>query len=298
MLEQLAEGGQDLVGGPAGQHQRAPRHPQADAESGFSRATPAYVADERVHPSVGRLDHVVEVPAEQVLLTAGQAPRRHAQPRVSQQRRGQQAALQPGVLLGLNLRHPEFPLGFLGPAPLDRVPDHAMQHVPGYLALDQVVLRSGPDRLLAQVLVRLPGQHHDGRLRVDPQQLPQPLQANGVGQAQVEQHAGRLGDHGTGLAEGARTLEDHRGVHLTQQLLHEQRVAVVVLNEQDGRPVRVTGGGCGVKLSVTYHRDLYLCLTWRAAGAQYSRHSIMPARRMFGIPRYRGAGGGARCRDR
>ena len=201
MLEQLVEGGQDLVGGPAGQHQRAPGHPQADAEGGLGRAAPAHVADERVHPAVGRLDHVVEVPAEQVLLAAGQAARRHAQPRVGQQRRGQQAALQPRVLLGLDLGHAQFSLGLLGPAPLDRVADHAVQHVPGDLALDQVILSSRPDRLLAQVLVRLSGQHDDGRLRLEPQQLPQSLQALRVRQAEVEQHARGLGDHGGGLAE-------------------------------------------------------------------------------------------------
>ena len=133
-----------------------------------------------------------------------------------------------------------------------------MQHVPGDLALDQVILRSGPDRLLAQVLVRLPGQHHDGRLRVELQQLPQPLQAAGVRQAQVEQHAGRLGDHGRGLAEGPRAQDDDRRVHVAQQLLHEQRVAVVVLDEQDARLVAVARGSRGVKLSVTCHRNLHL----------------------------------------
>ena len=142
-------------------------------------------------------------------------------------------------------------------APLDRVPDHAVQHVPGDLALDQVVLRSGPHRLLAEVLAGLPGQHDDGRLRLDAQQLPQPLQALRVGQAQIEQHAGRVRDQGRGLAEGPGPLHHDRGVHLPQELLDEQGIAVVVFDQQDGHLLVAAGGGRGVKLSVTCHRHLH-----------------------------------------
>ena len=177
VLEQLAERGQDLLGGPAGQHHGAPRHPQADAERGLGRAAAADVADEGVHPAIRGLDHVVEVPAEQMVLAAGQAACRHAQPRVRQQRRGQQATLQPGVLLGQDLRHVQRPLCLLRAPPLDRVPDDPVQHVPGDLALDQVILGAGPDRLFPQVLARLAGEHDDGRIRLELQQLPEPVQA-------------------------------------------------------------------------------------------------------------------------
>ena len=104
-------------------------------------------------------------------MPAGMAARRHAQPFVGQQRRRQQAAFQPGVLLSQDLRDAELALGFGRATPLDRVPDHTVQHGPGDFALDQVVLRSGPHRLLAEVLAGLPGQHHDGRLGLDAQQL-------------------------------------------------------------------------------------------------------------------------------
>ena len=142
-------------------------------------------------------------------------------------------------------------------APLDRVPDHAVQHRPVDLALDQVVLRSGPHRLLAEVLARLPGQHDDGRLGLDAQQLPQPLQALRVGQAQVEQHAGRVRDQRGGLAEGPGPLHHDRGVHLQQELLDEQGVAVVVFDEQDRHLVVAARSGGGIKLSVTCHRYLH-----------------------------------------
>ena len=155
------------------------------------------------------------------------------------------------------LRDAQFALGFLGLAAHDRVPDHAVQHGPGDLALDQVVLRSGPHRLLAEVLARLPGEHDDGRLGLDAQQLPQPLQALRVGQAQIEQHAGHLRHEGRGLAEGAGPLHHDRSVYLRQELLREQGVAVVVFDEQDRHLVVAARGGGGIKLRVTCHRYLH-----------------------------------------
>ncbi len=201
MLEQLVEGGKYLVGGPAGQDQRAPGHTQADAERGFGRAPPADVADKGVHPAVRRLDHVVEIPAQQHVLAAGPAARRYAQPGVSQQRRREQAALKPGILLGVDLRRVQLPLCFLRTPAFHRVPDHPVQHVPGDVAFDQVVLCSGPDRLFSQVLVGIAGQHDDGRFRLDLEQLPEPVQALRIRQAQVEKDAGRAGHQLPGLTE-------------------------------------------------------------------------------------------------
>ncbi len=71
----------------ASQHQRAPRHSQANAERGLGRAAPADIADQGVHPAVRHFDHIVEITAKQHVLTAGQAARRDAQARVAKQRR-------------------------------------------------------------------------------------------------------------------------------------------------------------------------------------------------------------------
>ena len=107
----------------ASQHHGAPRHPQADAECGLSRAAAADISDEGVHPAVRGLDHVVEIATEQVVLAAGQAARRYAEPGVGQQRRREQAALEPDVLLGVELRHLQLTLRFFGPLAFHRVPD-------------------------------------------------------------------------------------------------------------------------------------------------------------------------------
>ena len=251
MLEQLAERGEYLVSRAAGQHQRPPGHSQADAERGFGRASPADVADEGVHPAVAALHHIVEVSAEQHVLAAGQAARGHAEPRVGQQRRRQQATLKPGIFLGVDLRRVEFPLGLLGPSAFHRIPDHPVQHVPGDLALDQVVLRAGPDRPLPQVLIGLTGQHDDGGIRVELEQFPEAVQAARVRQSQIEQDAGRVGDQGLGLGEGPRPLHDHRGSDFKEQFLYQQGIAVIVLDEQDLNLVMTRGRRRGLEPRVT-----------------------------------------------
>ena len=128
--------------------------------------------------------------------------------------------------------------------------------MPGDLTLDQVVLGAGPDRLLSQVLARLAGQHDDGRLRLELQQLPQPVQSLRVRQAEVEQHASRAGYQVLGLDQGPRTLHDDRGSDLAEQLADEQGVAVVVLDEQDMDLIVAVGRGHGLEFSVTCHRNL------------------------------------------
>ena len=157
----------------------------------------------------------------------------------------------------MDLRHLQGPLRFLRAPPLDRVPDDPVQLVPGDVALDQVVLSPGPDRLLPQVLARLAGQHHDGRLRLELEQLPEPVQALRIRQAQVEEHAGRVGDQGLGLGERPRAPHHDRGSHLAQQLADQQGVAVVVLDEQDLYLIVAGGRGRGLEFSVTCHRNLH-----------------------------------------
>ena len=149
------------------------------------------------------------------------------------------------------------PLRLLRTPPLDRVPDDPVQHVPGDVALDQVILGAGPNRPLPQVLARLAGQHDDGRLRLELQQLPEPVQALRIRQAEVEKHAGRAGYQVLGLDQGPRAPYDDRGSDLAEQLADEHGVAVVVLDEQDLDLVVAGGRGRGLKFSFTCHRNLH-----------------------------------------
>ena len=156
------------------------------------------------------------------------------------------------------------PLCLLRAPPLDRVPDDPVQHVPGDLALDQVILGAGPDRLLAEVLARLAGQDDDGRLRLELQQLPEPVQALRIRQAEVQKHAGRAGYQVLGLDQGPCAPDDDRGSDLAEQLADEHGVAVVVLDEQDLDLVVAGGRGRGLEFSVTCHRNLHRCGTQNA----------------------------------
>jgi hypothetical protein len=247
VLQHLLDRGQHLGHRPAGEHHGPPCDAQAHAERGLLRAAAAHVTDHHVHPAVGRLDQVEEVPAEQHLAAAGPVPGRDRQPRVRQQRRRQQAAFQPGVLPRDELCLAQLLLDLLGPAALHRVPDDPAQQLPVHLALDQVVLRTGANRLGAEVLVGQAGEHDHGDLgHVLPQPV-HPLQLVRVGQVKVEQHAGRRGQQRFGLGDRPHPVEGHRGTRVQQVLLDEQGIPVVVLDEQhphvarDGRGSRDPG---------------------------------------------------------
>ena len=129
------------------EHQRPPRDPQADAERGGVGPVAGDVADHGVHGAVVVLHGVVEVAAQQRAPAARAVVRGQLQLRVADQRRRQQAALQAGVLLGVQPRDLELLARLVGAPALDRVADRARQPLPVDLALDQVVLRARGDGL-------------------------------------------------------------------------------------------------------------------------------------------------------
>jgi hypothetical protein len=232
VLEHLLDRGQDLGHRPARQDHRAPGHSQAHAEGGLLRPAPTDVTHHGVYPAAGRLHQVVEVPAEQRLPATGLVPGGDGQPSVGQQRRGQQPAFQPGVLPRDDLRLTELALDLLGAAAFHRIPDDPVQQRPVHLALHQIVLGSGANRFLPQVLVGPPGQHDHRDLRQVLLQPAHPLQLMGIRQAQVEQHTGGRGQQWPRLGHRPRPLQrDGRG-GLGQQLLDQEGVAVVILDQQ------------------------------------------------------------------
>ena len=186
ILERLLYGGQDLAHGAPGEHHGPPGDPEADSERRLVRPAAADIADHGVHPAVRRLDHVVEVAAEQHLLTAGPVTGGYRQSRVRQQRRRQQAAFEPGVLRRVQPGLAELALGLFGAAAFDRVTHYSLQQEPVYLALDQVVLCARGDGFLTEVLVGDTGENHHGQLGPCLLQPPDALQAARVGELQVE----------------------------------------------------------------------------------------------------------------
>jgi hypothetical protein len=107
------------------------------------------------------------------------------------------------------------------------------------------------------MLTRLAGQHDDGRLRLDRQQLPQPVQPLRVRQPQVEQDAGCSGHQFPGVGQGPRTPHDDRGADLAQQLTDQQGIAVVVLDQQHLHLLAAGSSDRSLAFSVTYHQDLH-----------------------------------------
>ena len=108
---------------------------------------------------------------------------------IGDQRRGQQAALQAGVLLRVQAGDLELLARLVRAPALDRVADRAGQALPVDLALDQVVLRARGDGLDAAALVVEAGEdehRHVGAVGLELVQRGQPVR---VGQVEIQQHA-------------------------------------------------------------------------------------------------------------
>ncbi len=177
-----------LLGHP-GQDERPPRHAQERPERRLVGAVARDVADDRVHGAVGVADGVEEVAAEHRAGAARAVEHDRVHAAAREQRRGQQAAFQPGGLGGDELLLPQAQQARLRAAALDGVAHGADQQRAVDLALDQVVLGARGDRVGAEVLVVEAGEHADGGERVGREQGAQPVEARVAGQVEVEQHA-------------------------------------------------------------------------------------------------------------
>ena len=122
----------------------------------------------------------------------------------------------------------------VGAPALDRVAHRPREALPVDLALDQVVLRAGGHGLRAAHLVVEAREDEHRQLHALGLELVQRGQAMRVGQVEVEQDAVDLLEV---LAPrlGERVGADELDVRTAdrEELLDEQRVAVVVLDEQD-----------------------------------------------------------------
>ena len=182
----------------------------------------------------GVLHRVVEVAAQQRAPAARAVVGGQLQAGIADQRGRQQAALEAGVLLGVQARDLELLARLVRAPALDRVAHGARQSLPVDLALDQVVLRARGDRVDAAPLVVEAGQDEHGQVHAIGLERVQRRQAVGVRQVEVQQHAVDVVE-----VLAPRLGERHRPHDLDvraadrEQLLDEQRVAVVVLDEQD-----------------------------------------------------------------
>src|SRR5947209_11441219 len=82
--------------------------------------------------------------------------------------------------------------------------------------------------LFPQVLARLAGEHDDGRIRLELQQLPEPVQPLRIRQAEVEEHASRAGYQVLGLdRKSTRLNSSHANISyavfcLKKKKIHEE----------------------------------------------------------------------------
>ena len=235
-VEEAGERDEDLVVGHLGEHQGAPRDPQVYAEGGLVGAVAHHVTDHGADPPVRHLDDVVEVAAEHGAGPAGTVVAGAADEVGAQQRLGQQPALEPRVLGGQQPLLVQLYLGQLRLAALDGVPDRAVEQLGREVVLDQVVLGARGDRVDAGAVVAAGEDDDRGRrdLGDDGVQRGESLR---VGKSEVEQDAPRLVGQrldalGDGSAPGQVVVGESR---LAQALANEDRVPLVILDEQDAR---------------------------------------------------------------
>ncbi|MDQ0785128.1 hypothetical protein QFZ64_000625 [Streptomyces sp. B3I8] len=206
---------------------------------------PADVADDGVHEAVLGLYDVEEVTAEQGLFPPGEVPGGGGHAGRAEQRQGQQPPFQARVLLGTQPALSQGDPGEFGLLALDGVADRALQQLGVDLALDEVVLGPRRERLDPGVGLGQAGQDDDGRLGAGVADRVDGLEAGHVGQVQVEQDAvGRAGgEFGAGLGDGTALYEGVREVGVVEQFLDQQRVARVVLDQQDAQVAEVADTG-------------------------------------------------------
>ncbi len=148
-----------------------------------------HVADHGVHGAVGGLDRVVEVAAEQRAPPARPVVRVEHEVVVVDQRGGQQAALEAGVLLRVQARDLELAPRLVRPQALDRVVHGAGEALTVDLALDQVVLRARADGFHPAALVVEAGEDEHRDVRAVGLEAVQPGEALRVREVEVQQDA-------------------------------------------------------------------------------------------------------------
>ncbi len=174
----------------AGECQCPPSDPQRRAQGRLVGPVPGDVPDQDMDDPVRRLHDVVEVATQQRVLATRPIPGDNLDTGfVQQQRGGQQAAFQQGVLAGPKLTRVQIRGDDLDPLALDRVKHCAAQHFGFDASLDQIILRPGRDRGSPEVLVVQTGQHHDRNRRVAFRDAVQSVHAVGVRQVQIQQYA-------------------------------------------------------------------------------------------------------------
>ena len=188
------------------------------------------------------LDDVKEVAAEDLAPVAGAVGADDRDPRVVDERVRYQAALHARVLGALDAEYRELALEALGELALDRMADSARETRAADRALDQVVLRAGAERLDPTLLVGIAGQHDDRHLGIRLSEPADGFDPERVGESEVEQDAVGRTEPALGLAKlsGAVDPQDRPG--LDQQLGHDRRVAVIVLDQQHAARLDASGG--------------------------------------------------------
>ena len=228
----------------AGQHQRAPGDAQADAQRGLVRPVPADVADQRVHGAVGGLDHVVEVAAEQRPPPPGPVAGRDSDRRSSRRAARGSRPRSSRVFSSACAARTRAGSARRSSARCARSRSGSARasSVAVDLALDQVVLGAGGDRLDARGARRrgrsAPARAAVGAAARAPGAAPSSPVASGSPRSSSTQST--PAELGARASASERTRVDlDRARRSASSSCDQERVAVVVLDEQHPQRGRV-----------------------------------------------------------
>lgn len=166
---------------------------------------------------------------------AGFVPRGRAEVLAVQQRDGEQAAFEPGVLLGYPLVGAQGRGCAFDLLALEGVADGAAEGLGVEVALAEVVLGTGGDGGEPGLGLGEAGQHDDGGVGGGVHDAGDRVEAVHVREVQVEQDADQSvapGEVALGLGEGADADQFGVEVAVGERLLQQERVAGVVLDEK------------------------------------------------------------------
>ena len=240
------------LGCRAGEHHRAPCDAEGDSDGGFGRSVPADVTDHRPDGAVVEHDGVVEVATEES-VGAGPVAGGGLKVRSVDVEHGKQAASEAIVLGPLSLGEEEADAVSLGPAALDGEVDGLGDAEAVDLALHEVVLGAGTQRGDASLTVVEAGQHDDRQVGRPVAEADDRLDALGVGEPEVDERAVVARGHLEGRADRRHAAKVEALSGVGQQLLDEERIAVIVLHQQEAE----VGHSLAARVAIELHPAIH-----------------------------------------
>jgi hypothetical protein len=237
VFEDLLKGCKQLLWASSCERKRTPGGTKAHADRGFVRPMPTYVSNHHLQAAVWSANEIVEVAAKQRPAAASSVTTGDPRVRACEQRARRKPAFEARNLARLHVCEQQLALSFLGVTPANRIANRTHKLIAIDVALYEIVLGTGLPGGDARSCVVKPCQH-DERDPLQPlAKPPNRGKASGVRQREVEQHAvDRRREPPKRVLERAALQNACIWQPFEQLVLHQLRIALIVLYEQHDKP--------------------------------------------------------------